>query len=208
MPEPLAPTASFIGAPQPRPTRLKARPWQTGPGAVFGTSSPTRPGTTYQGADWRRGRGPLPQLAEDIELMKNWASTATASRSVGPASCLRARARSTLPASPFMTASWTAARGRYRAVRHPFPLGPPLGPVQAGRLVEPRHRQLVRRLRLGRGQRPERPGQVLDDAQRALCRVRRGPPGGQPCPRDAQHLSRLALGPPPDPAPMSPAFRR
>ncbi len=76
------------------------------------------------------------------------------------------------------------ARG-IRPVCHPVPLGPSPGPAGRGRLDEQGHGRRVRPLRGGRHEDARRPGEGLDDPQRAvgggICR----PPFRRPCPRDA-----------------------
>ena len=76
------------------------------------------------------------------------------------------------------------ARQRHHPVPDAVPLGPPPGTRGDRRVPQPRHRQLVRRLRRAHGARTRRPGPDVVDVQRALVlrlpRPRRRTPRARP----------------------------
>ena len=80
----------------------------------------------------------------------------------GPRQRQRRRDRLVLPARR------SAARARHRAVSHTVPLGPPVGTRADRRLPQPRHRQVVLRLRRTDGERARRPGVDVGHVQRAV----------------------------------------
>ncbi len=81
-----------------------------------------------------------------------------------------------------------AARVRHPARRHALSLGPPRRSRRPGRMAQPGHRRMVRRLCPRPLPRVRRPRRALDDLERAVGRDRRRLPPRQARPRTSQRL--------------------
>ena len=110
------------------------------------------------------------RYAEDIALMRGHRRRAPiASRCPGRACCPQGRGAANERGPRLLRpAGRRAARGRHRALAVPLPLGPAAGAAGPGRVAQPRHRRLVRRLCRPDRAPLRRPRQAFRHLQRAL----------------------------------------